>query len=183
MKTLKVLSFVAGISFLLSGCSGKQGPAGPQGNPGLNGVANIHSQVVSVSLSGWSWVAVPGYYTAFYNEGYITDPNNEAVEVYLGPTSTGPWQTMPCSHVFNNGDQMVAAWTTNNVTFDYDWNSLSSPNPVADPVYFNVVVIPAAIMKQHPNTNWKDSKAVLQMPEVQAAMNAASTSKNAVVTE
>lgn len=176
MKTLKVLSYVAGIALLLSGCSGKQGPAGPQGPAGLNGVANIHSQVVDVT----SWTPASGYFTAFYNEGYITDPNNEGVMVYIGLSSTGPWQTLPCSSLFNSGDQMVAAWTTNNVTFDYDFATLAN---VPGNVYFNVVVIPFAVMKQHPNTNWKDGKAVLLVPEVQAAMNAANTGTNKVVKE
>jgi hypothetical protein len=174
MKTLKLLSLVAGFAFLFSGCGGPEGPAGPagptgaQGNNGLNGVANINIQVVDVT--SWTLNASPTYYYASFTDGAITDPTNETVQVFFSAAgSNGPWQALPANNVFNSTDQITYSWTTNTVTFFYDYTSLTN---VPLNVYFNVAVIPPAVMKRHPNTNWKDGNAVLQLPEMEAAINA-----------
>jgi hypothetical protein len=169
MKTLRLLSFVAGFAFLFSGCSGPEGPAGPAGTPGLNGVTNINIQVADVS--GWVFNASPAYYSATFTDGAISSADNETVQVFFSAISnTGPWQALPANNVFNAGDQLTYSWTTNTVTFFYDWNTLAG---VPADVYYNVAVIPPAIMKKHPGTNWKDGNAVLQLPEMQAAISAA----------
>lgn len=177
MKTLKVLSFAAGIALMLSGCTG---PTGPQGAPGangangLNGVANINIQEFSVGSGSWSFNASPAYYYANTGEGAITDPNTEAVSVTFSLGANGPWQALPANNVLNSGDQITYSWSTDLISFLYDFTSAPGVT-----IYFNVAVIPPAIMKRHPGMNWKDSKAVFALPEVEAAMQACHSSQYA----
>ncbi|HXB12113.1 MAG TPA: hypothetical protein VNZ45_09025 [Bacteroidia bacterium] len=176
MKTLRLLSLVAGFAFLFSGCSGPEGPQGPAGTNGLdgaNGVANIN--IVVADITSWTLNASPTYYYATLTDGAITDPTAETVQVFFSATSNnGPWQALPANNVFNSGDQITYSWTTNTVTFFYDYTSLTN---VPLDVYFNVAVIPPAVMKKHPGFNWKDGNAVLHLPEMEAAMHS-SISKN-----
>jgi hypothetical protein len=177
MKTLRVFSFVAAFAFLFSGCSGPagpEGPAGPAGNDGangLNGVANINIAQVDVT----SWTPVASYFAATITDGAISDPANMTVQVFFSQSSiTGPWQALPGNNLWNNGDQLTYGWTTNTVTIFYDWNTLTN---VPLNVYFNIAVIPPAVMKQHPGFNWKDGNAVLQLPEMKAAIQRMATAK------
>ena len=174
MKTLRLLSIVAGFAFLFSGCAGPEGPQGPAGNDGLNGsngVANISIGQVDVQ----SWSSVASYFQATYTDGAINDPTNLTVQVFFSVNGfNGPWQALPGNNLWNTGDQLTYGWTTNTVTFFYDYSSLAN---VPLDVYFNVAVIPPAVMKQHPGFNWKDGNAVLQLPEMKAAMQRANSAK------
>jgi hypothetical protein len=159
MKALRFFILVTVIVF--AGCTGPQGPAGQ------NGVANITVSVVGVSLSAWTSNVT--YYEASTNAITIEQVNND-VAVSFSTSSIGPWQGMPLSNVFISGDQLAYSWTTNNIAFFYDYTSLSNmPNTI----YFNVSVIPLAIIKKYPNVNFKDANQVMQLPEWKAAMKVA----------
>jgi hypothetical protein len=178
MKTLHSLLVVAGTALMLAACTGPAGPAGPAGQDGANGadgangtngtngVANITNSITDIT--GWSFNTSPAYYYAALTNGSITDPNNEQVEVYFGLSNNGPWQAMPGVNLFNSGDQLTFDWTTNAVQINYDYSSLTN---VPSDLYVNVLVIPPAVMKRHPGTNWKDASAIKSIPEVEAALN------------
>ena len=176
MKTLRVLSFAALLALVFTGCSGPEGPQGPAGTPGSNGLNGVANITISVyDIQSWLFNASPAYYYNSATDGAITDPTAETVQVFFSANSAnGPWQAVPANNVFNAGDQITYSWTTNTISFFYDFSSLS--NVPAD-VYFNVAVIPPAVMKKHPGFNWKDGNAVLQLPEMKAAIQQAASAK------
>jgi hypothetical protein len=178
MKLINAFTFAAGIALLFSGCAGpagpegQLGPAGSNGQNGTNGAANISISVYSVPLGSWVLNASPAYYYASFADTAITDSVQEGIEAFFSISSTGPWQALPAINVFNTGDEITYSWTNNKIQFEYDYTSLNNFPPN---IYYNVAVIPPTIMKRYPGTNWKDGKAVLKIPEVEAALK---TGKN-----
>ncbi len=83
MKTLRLLSFVAGFAFLFSGCSGPEGPQGPAGNDGLNGSNGVANISIGQLPTFNSWTSVASYFQATYTDGAINDPTNLTVQVFF----------------------------------------------------------------------------------------------------
>jgi hypothetical protein len=183
MKILRILSFAAGMAFLLSGCTGAVGPAGPQGDPGINGtngtngangangVANINITIIDVFSS--SWTTASNYeYSANSDTAIHSNTNNVVIASVSGTSGTGPWQALPASDVFapSGGDQLNFNWQAGQITFYYEYSTFAY---VPYHIWVNVAVIPPAVYKKYPNVNFKDANQVMQLPEWKAAMKVA----------
>jgi hypothetical protein len=157
MKTIKLLAVVCISATLLSSC--QKGSTGPAGAAGANGVANISSTITSITPGSWSNPGT-GEYLVKVNNSALTSADQDGVEVFVS-TSTGIYLGLPTTNILANGDQMEFAYQTGAVSLIY----LNSSAP-ASTINMKVVVIPPAIMHQHPNTNWKnynEVKAILNL--------------------
>lgn len=142
---------------LFAGCTGKQGPQGPAGTNGANGTANISSWTFTTGSFGGSsgnWYYVQGV-------SAITDMNTNLVEMYAYSNTYTEWLALPLANLYANGDLLTFGEYTGGVDLHYYGTS----NPGA--ITFKVVVIPPAVMKKHPNTNWKDYSQVKALVDVQ----------------
>lgn len=177
MKTVRLLLFVSAIALLAFGCGkgsqGVTGPTGAVGPTGANGYANVKNHVYSISNSNWIENIK---HTLWYNTDtattLITDTVQQTVTVFFSTNGVnGPWTAMPCLNALNLGDTLTYVWSPLSIEFVYKYFD-ATPKAVApaQTMYFDVAVIPSAVTKRHPNTNWKDGNAVLKLPEVQAAM-------------
>ena len=176
MKTLRITLFTAVVALaatLFTGCGGADGPAGatgptgPYGQPGdyFTFTSNTADWSPSVGSDGFN------YEIAGYQNGNIgTDLTASSiatgvVAVYFQTSSpNGPWVPLPATYPIGVGVEQT-------LTFNYNVNSLvlqiqnsdnsapASPNPFN----VNVVVIPTAVIKQHPGLNTKDYYEVMQV--------------------
>ena len=157
-KTIKTIGMAAiiGIAALLfNGCKGKDGapgadgPKGTAGTNGTNGNANVHSYTFqNLQFSGTS-----SPYNIFISNSIFTQQvfDSASVQVYIKDRSyTAAWQLGPCD-VFNSvylGVGHIDLFSpTNWTSLGYSWD-------------VRVVIIPAAMIVQHPNVNFKDYAAV-----------------------
>lgn len=148
MKKLNVLFSSMGlIALLFTSC--QKGATGPAGAAGANGVANISSTITSITPGSWSNPAT-GEYIVKVTNAAIANADNDGIEVFIS-TSTGLYLGLPATNILTNGDQMEFAYQTGAISLLY----LNSTAPTSA-INLKVVVIPPAIMKQHPNTNWND---------------------------
>ncbi|HTB05810.1 MAG TPA: hypothetical protein VK806_02570 [Bacteroidia bacterium] len=152
-KTILNTMMAIGIALMLNGCAGKDGAPGATGPAGANGVANITSNVYPITPGSWSNPGT-GEYAVNISDASITDATNDGVEVFISTNGT-LWLGLPATNLLVNGDQMEFAYQTGQVSLIY-LNSSAPSNTVS----LKVVTIPPAIMKQHPNTNWKDYSQV-----------------------
>lgn len=162
MKTIKIFAIITIGSYILTGCKGDTGAQGPQGNPGSNGVANISTDIYTISPG--TWTNVNATY-AYQYPIYVQDINNsgDVIEVYWSSISAnGPWLGLP-----DPSEQFNYEWTTsnNNPNFWVLWQQ----NPSLT-IYVEIAIVPPAIQVKHPHTNWKDANAVAAIPEVHNAL-------------
>ena len=138
---------------LFMGCT-KQGATGPAG---ANGNANVISSVYDVQPSSWSSDGSGGWYCSLTP---VENPTLGAVEIYASTDGTD-WAALPAiGYTVGAPDINYACNTTTlQVSYDAQTGTASIAKPV-NLVYIKVILIPPAVMKQHPNTNWKDINEV-----------------------
>jgi len=170
MKTLKSIVLMAAFAFAVTlvGCTGKDGapgatgPAGTSGANGTNGVANINSQ--TFMNQGLSYVSANSDYELTMNDAAITQTvvDNGEVVVYTQPSSNpSGWTVLPAT----------LGGTSINITFAVGGVIVQSANATSGNLNFRVVVIPPSIIKNYPNTNWKDYSQVKAIMDAQGNHN------------
>jgi hypothetical protein len=157
MKTKTILNTMMAIciAITLNGCAGKDGAPGATGPQGPTGNANVTSYSYIVNTGNWNTVGTSG--NAWSVTTTLSVPTIDLVTAYVSPNGT-TYLPLPESSYFANGDNLTFDYQTSaGLTFFY-YNPASAA-PTAT-IYVNVFVVPPAIMKQHPNTNWKDYSQV-----------------------
>jgi len=84
------------------------------------------------------------------SDASIANADQDGIEVFIS-TTAGVYLGLPSNNMLVSGDQMGFGYQTGSVDLIY-LNS-SAPSSTID---LKVVVIPPAVMKQHPNTNWNN---------------------------
>ncbi|MGP8215270.1 MAG: hypothetical protein ACLQQ4_06885 [Bacteroidia bacterium] len=168
MKTLRISMLISGMALLFASCSkdGATGPAGPTGTAGANGVANISSTIYNVPTADWG-ASITGYgYEDTIKDAAIKNADSDAVEVFIEPV-TGYFLNLSSNNVYTNGDEMNFTVATGKVDLFY----ITSPaHSIVPPTSnFKVVVIPPTVIRQYPNTNWKDYAAIMAIMDKQTA--------------
>ncbi len=178
MKAIKYLSIFA-IAVIFASCAkdGATGATGPQGPQGNNGVANINTQIFSVGTGGWSYASSAAVWYVTFTESDITNNNTDIVEAYWSNSSSSSagWLALPQANLWVVGDNFTYGFNDNSITISYYGNTPNAPSAYEPNLYFKVTVIPPAIQKKYPGTNWKDAAQVSLIPEVQAALNSGSS--------
>lgn len=142
------------IAATFSACSkGDTGATGPQGPAGANGVANISSNIYSITPGSWSNPQT-GEYAVKFADNAISNANTDGIEVFIS-TDGNTWSGLPTTNLLVNGDQMVYIYENGQITLGY-FNS-SAPSNTID---LKVVVIPPSQLNLHPNTDWNDYSQV-----------------------
>jgi hypothetical protein len=165
MKTLKLSIFAAILAIGLYGCVGKDGAPGAQGPQGPQGNALVLSDTFSVHTGNWvvastSLVAsftATAINTAVYNGG--------AVEAYYGSYTSLSWTALPWTYPLGGGVMQSLTYSYDNTQgFFLQLDNSNGTTPTAPGSFVcKLVVIPPAIMKAHPNTNWKNYSEVKQI--------------------
>ncbi len=192
-KILSLFSLGACIAIFLNSCTGPAGSDGPQGPPAGNGVTNM--SFYSFTLDTISWVLQGGADSTGFNSVSISiatlvkqaQPDAQLVVYYSLSSLHGPWNALPYSGIFygnvggNNDtiiDQLGYQFSFQNpgdLIINYNYLVTRYHFKVHKPkvpIYGLAILIPQVVMKRHPNTNWKNCNAVLQMPEAKAAFSA-----------
>lgn len=173
MKTkIKIISSALCYIVLLSFAScvkGDKGDMGPIGNDGKNGVANIST--TSFVVGNWS---IPNGNVCF---SQLTVPaitssvlSNGAVQVFMSGDGGATYAALPLITVQNYSMQFEISY--NQVTLYWVYSgSGTMVNPYfyfGGTMLFKVVVIPPAIIKQHPNidlNNYSEVKATFNLKD------------------
>jgi hypothetical protein len=176
MKTTKLLTAMMAIVFAVTilscskgdtGATGAMGTPGAPGAPGNNGVANLQVDTGTVFQTDWTqgsgniWEAaltVNSLTQTIVNSGTI-----EVFEYYGGAA----WSNLPYTYLINT---TYFAYTSGNLVL-FNANSDGSLPSQPSTTLFKIVLIPPAIMKKYPNTNFANASEVTKLPEVQAALN------------
>jgi len=178
MKTLRLLLGMAliAVTFSLEQCAkgdpgapGATGATGPQGPSGVTGT----SASFTSNVADWGLTAAGGYNfgLAAYTASLI-DANavaNGVVAVYIQAGSS--WVPLPFSYPYSssvNATQTMTYTYNSNATGNLVLQTQNSDNTTTNLIplaAFNVkvVVIPTAIMKQHPGLNTRDYASVMQV--------------------
>jgi hypothetical protein len=167
MKTLRITLFAALVAAFFTGCVGPEGPQGPAGYNGANGAPGVNGSYSTGVSNPTDWSASSGFLIAGYNVSIIDSyaDANGVVMVYFQTSGMGATQWAPLPDTYPVG----AAEQT--FTFNYDVGLVTlqlqnsdGSTPTAPPAFnFKVVVIPTAILKQHPGFNVKDYSMVKQL--------------------
>jgi hypothetical protein len=166
MKTLKISLFVVSIAVIFAGCVGPEGPQGPQGPSGVTGtygtdISNPADWQASISAPDTFLVA--GYNVTFIDQ--YADANGVIMVYYqTSSMSSTQWSPLPDTYPISPTVQQTFTFTYDigNVTLQLE-NSNGS-KPATPPAFnFKVVVIPTAVIKQHPGLNIKDYQMVSQV--------------------
>ena len=164
MKKFRLLFYIASVAVFLGSCTGKDGApgaTGPAGTNGTNGTANITTTTYTITTS--QWVSHSNWYSAALSVPALTDSNTDVVMVYVSKTSglySGEWYGLPLPNFLVTGDGVNYTYGNKQMSFGYNYSSAPSQT-----LNFKVCVIPPAVIKSHPNTNWKNYN------EVSALMN------------
>src|SRR5580698_2288251 len=115
MKTKSFLITAAIIATIFTSCSkgdtGQAGPAGANGTNGTNGtngVANISSNIFSITPGSWSNPNT-GEYLINITDDSIGNANTDGIEVFVSTNGT-EWLGLPTTNLLVNGDQMEFAY-------------------------------------------------------------------------
>ena len=160
---MKKSMFILGAALILGALScskGDTGPAGTAGPTGAQGNANVNSQQFTVT--SWNGSG-PVFQSQGFSDGNIT--TNGQVSAYL-LSNTNNWVPLPCSDYLVNGDNMAFIFQAGTISFVY-YSTAGAPSGTYT---FNVVTVPPAMIKQHPNTNFGNAAEVELLPEVQTAL-------------
>ncbi len=160
MKKYTFLSIVCILVMFCSSCE-KTGPQGPLGPTGANGVTNISSTVFTVPTTFWTYVAGDYLYTD--GDTAISNPTVDGIQMFYSINSVD-WFCLPQTGIWAGSDVMEFAYTKSQFTLYYKYDLAPAAN-----ILIKVVVIPPAIMKQHPNTNWYDYNQVSALIQAQKA--------------
>lgn len=179
MKTIKFLTIITAITVAFMSCT-KDGATGPAGPAGANGNANVTNGQASINSSNWTWTG--SSYTCTINSTNITSnliSSGGAVEVYISPDNGAGWVALSYTYinpsVFSPNAFMSYAFVAGQVELVWTWNNQAEDG---DPcttygtsLLVNIVAIPASIMLQNPNINWKDANEAAQFPGIKAILN------------
>ncbi|HXP51811.1 MAG TPA: hypothetical protein VN922_17780 [Bacteroidia bacterium] len=167
MKTLRITLFTAALALFFTGCVGPEGQQGPPGPQGING-----SYVVGTS-SPADWQPSGSFLIASYTTSAISSNAvaNGVIMVYFQTSSMGSTQWAPLPDTYP-----LSSTVEQTFTFNYDVNTITLQMQNSDgsipnaPAAFNfkVVVIPTAVLKQHPGLNVKDYSMVSQLLNIKA---------------
>ncbi len=177
MKIAKLsMAFLAIAVFVTSCSKGPAGPAGPTGPTGAGGgvgatgptgVANISTTEFTVTTAQWNIYGV-NEDTVWRPVPLLTDSINDGVIVQVSRTTgafIGDWFGMPMSNFLASNDLIDFLYGNKRILFGYNFSSAPSQT-----LKFKVIVIPPAVMKQHPNVNSKNQAELMTLPEVQQAL-------------
>jgi hypothetical protein len=171
MKNLTLLLALCAIAFTAcqKGDAGPAGATGPQGPQGSIGNANVIITEITVPPSHWISDGNGGWDTSLTATGF-TNINQDAINIY-GSTDSAYFSALPYSGVTSGAPVVNYSLFSNSILIQYEPQSgvPSIPQPTSK-IFFDVVVIPKAVMHAHPNTNWRNANEVLQLPEVKAAL-------------
>jgi len=146
---------MAAITFAvtLMGCTGKDGAPGATGPAGN---ANIETSYFTAN----SWILNGSYW--YCDDFNVSPGTNDAVLVYLNSGSA--YAALPLT-VQDNEIYFSThpGYVEMGVTSASGNTSISNPGTVS----FKVVDIPQAVIKSHPNTNWKDYAQVKAIMDAQ----------------
>ena len=180
MKNLTMLLALCAITFAscqkgdtgpagATGAQGSQGTSGAAGATGPTGNANVIISEITVPKNNWVSDGNGGWDTSFTATGF-TNINADAINIYASSDSAY-FQALPYSGTAVGAPVVNYALFNNSILIEYTPQTgvASIPQP-SGKMYFDIVVVPMAVMKAHPNTNWKNMSEVMQLAEVQAAM-------------
>ena len=180
MKNLTMLLALCAIIFTSckKGDPGATGPQGAQGTQGITGVAgatgptgnaNVIITEITVPPSHWISDGNGGWDTSLTATGF-TNINKDAINIYAS-TDSAYFSALPYSGTSVGAPVVNYALFSSSILIEYTPQTgvATIPKP-SGKVYFDIVVVPMAVMKSHPTTNWKNAVEVMQLPEVQAAM-------------
>jgi hypothetical protein len=183
MKNLTMLLALCAIAFTScqkgdtgpSGTAGAQGTQGIQGTTGASGAtgptgnANVVITEITVPAKNWKSDGNGGWDTVLTATGF-TNINQDAINIYYSSDSAY-FSALPFSGVTVGAPVINYALFTNTILMEYEPQSgVPSITQPSGKEYFDIVVVPLAVMKSHPNTNWKNASEVMALPEVQAAL-------------
>lgn len=164
MKTIKFLSIIMAVAVIFGSCSkGDTGATGPAGANGTNGVANITSNIWTVTNWGWS---SPVYYVNLSDNNITaTVLNSGLVTTWASVDAGTTWNAIPTTHV---GSVENAFWgceyQVGTLYVTFEWNTQGADGDPNSTYSANVqikdVVIPPAMLAAHPNINWQDYRQV-----------------------
>ncbi|MGP8216829.1 MAG: hypothetical protein ACLQQ4_14785 [Bacteroidia bacterium] len=180
---MKKLSFFAAMAIIaiaisFNSCSkGTAGPTGPTGATGATGAtgpagtsgsSSITDTIINLQAASWQ-ENTPQQYFCDLSMPPITNSNTDVVIVYtLFEFNAGDYVTLPQSSVFVNGDEVSCYFTKGAVMLFYSNPASGAPTKSET---FKIVIIPPSIIKQNPNTNWKDYSQVMAIEEQNRARN------------
>ena len=175
MKTLRFMSFAAGLALLFVGCTG---PAGPEGEPGADGNANVVGSSYAVPV--WN-VNATNYYINISDPNLTSAINNSGTtEVFLTIDAGNTFAALPFTYYGGLNPNYIWSYTTNVGLVNIYWTNEGSgvgsdPNTIYGQICnFKVVDIASSVMKRHPNTDWKNYSqviSVMNQENAQAALN------------
>ncbi len=153
--TIKSIIVIALTAAIFSGCKKEPGPAGTNGT---NGNANVVSGTVTINSSSWGYSAPSYYGDITYSAITQSIIDKGAVLVYLSNGSGGYSQlplTIYPSSTYSETYQVVNALGSVRIYItDSDLTAPAAPSTKT----FKIVVIAAALIKQH--VNYKDYSEV-----------------------
>ena len=163
MKTIKSLVLVMAMAFLYSSCAkdGATGPAGPAGPTGAAGAAgamgNANVKDSTFIVMPASWGSVSAYEFVSISDPQITAAiaSQGSVTVFWGTNGTS-WDVLNWTSENPVGYVLDYNYTTGTIAFYFSGGG--NPNSAfgGTQTYFKVICTSSQVMKQHPNTNWKD---------------------------
>jgi hypothetical protein len=174
MKTLRFMSFAAGLALLFTACTGPAGPEGEPGEDGANGNANVVASFYTPYAFPTPWNAngTTNYYATLSDANLTSSIQaNGATEVFLTIDANGTtWTALPFTYYGGVNPNYIWAYSTNvgqiTITWTSEGGSLGSdPNTIYGGVScgFKVIDIASSVMKRHPNTNWKNYYEVMSV--------------------
>ena len=166
MKVLRTALLTIITASVFTACEqipGPQGPVGLQGNPGVTGTSAFYN------VPYYSWVPDSTIMLKSRNDTALIVTqnaiNNGVIQVYI-ETDSNTFMPLPYTYPINDTvtQTLTYSYTLDNITLEMQ-NSKGLPKlPVFGQNYtYKAVVIPTALLKQHPGFNIKDYNMVKQL--------------------
>ena len=168
---LSRLIIAAGITILsaitLVSCEGPAGAAGAQGISGPTGAPGPQPLVGIYVIPDTAWTlstSVSNQYYCQISDTNLTDFNNDVVLVYAQGSSgpTADFYALPVTNILAANDALSYSYNTATITLYYT-NSAGTVVQPTTPLTIKTVIMVPAIIKQHPNVNYKDYHAVMAL--------------------
>ncbi len=153
MKTTKLVIILLFASTLLYSCS-QEGPVGPTGPTGTTGpVASIEVSTGSIATNGWRDSVSGNLYYTQISDSYITNFTEDEVLAYVQDTvASSNFYALPVSNFPVANASVSYGYRNDTVTFYYQYTT-GTTLPPSVPITIKVVVLPYAVIKQHPGLN------------------------------
>lgn len=178
MKTVKLLTIIFSMAVLFASCAkdgptgpagatGATGAAGPTGPTGPTGNANIKDTTVTVTSGAWTVASSYDYTTISVPQVTSALLAKGEVLTFFSINSGGAWDILNWTSLNPGGYTLdyVAAVGAVSLYFGPATNPntfFSQPN-----LLFRFVFITNSVIKQHPNTNWRDISQIDALMAVQ----------------